>query len=110
MSVSKTQLKKLNMYSVQKVASERVICRVPRDAHSKPLLEALELESLESRINADAVQLTEAILAGSTHPALAGLFSRGADGATTNTSNAHTRVGEKRLSICARNIYNGTLP
>jgi len=103
MSASKTQLKKID--TVQKIAS-RIICRVPRDTHSEPLLKDLELESLESRRNTHAVQLIDAILAGNSHPSLARLFTRGDDGGAVNSHTARTGMGRKRFSIHAKNIYN----
>ena len=45
-SAAPSQLRKLD--TVQRI-SARIICGVPRDAHSAPLLESLNLESLESR-------------------------------------------------------------
>ena len=74
LSASSTQLKKLD--TVQRIAS-RVICRVPRDTHSEPLLTALRLDSLEAQRNAHAIQIVEAILSGNTHPALASMFTPG---------------------------------
>ena len=103
MSASRTQLKKLD--TVQKKAS-RVICRVPRDAHSEPLLTALRLESLESRRNSHAVRLIDAILAGSAHPALTCLFNRDSDGRIVNSSTARTGLGGRRFSVQGKNIYN----
>ena len=66
-SASKTQLNKLNI--VQKIAS-RVICRAPRNSHSAPLLDSLQLESLESRRIAHVAKIVRAALKGETHPAL----------------------------------------
>ena len=45
-SASQTQLNKLEV--IQKIAS-RIICGVARNAHSAPLLEALDLEALSTR-------------------------------------------------------------
>jgi hypothetical protein len=91
MSASRSQLKKLD--TVQKIAS-RVICCVPRDAHSEPLLKALGLDSLELRRNAHAAQLVDAILTGNSHPALTRLFTRGGDGGMVmNLSVARTGMG-----------------
>ena len=95
-SASKTQLKKLD--TVQKKAS-RVICRVPRDRHSEPLLKALGLDPLKLRRNAHAVQLVEAILAGNSHPALARMFTLDDGEIIVNSSLARTGMDEKRFSI-----------
>jgi hypothetical protein len=106
MSASATQLKKLN--TVQKVAS-RVICRVPRDTHSAPLLAALRLESLESRREAHAVQIVRAALDGNTHPSLARMFTRDNEGRAENTNTARIQLGNRRFSTCAKYIYNRSI-
>ena len=103
MSASKTQLKKLD--TIQKVAS-RVIYRVPRDTHSKPLLAALRLDTLESRRNEHAIQIIEAILDRSTHPALAHMFTLGKDGGIENSNSARIQLGDRRFSSFSKNIYN----
>jgi len=55
-SAAPSQLRKLN--TVQKI-SARIICGVPRDAHSAPLLESLHLESLESRHTNHVIKTVE---------------------------------------------------
>ena len=106
MSASSTQMKKLD--TVQRKAS-RVICRVPRDTHSEPLLTALRLDSLEARRNAHAIQIVEAILSENTHPALTSMFTRDKDGRAENSNTARIQLGNRRFSSFAKNIYNGSI-
>ena len=103
MTASNTQLKKLD--TVQQKAS-RVICRVPRDSHAEPLLTALRLDSLESRRNAHAIQIVEAVLEGNSHPALARLFARDNDGRIGSSNPARIQLGNRRFSTAAAVLYN----
>jgi hypothetical protein len=80
-SEAPSHLKKLN--TMQRIAA-RIICGVPRDAHSAPLLLALELDPLADRRNAHVVKLVKPILEDTSHPALKGLFRVEEDGSVTN--------------------------
>ena len=62
-SASKSQLSKLD--TVQRIAA-RVICQMPRDTHSEPLLKMLQLESLSSRRAAHVDKVVEAVLTDTT--------------------------------------------
>ena len=71
MMVSNTNLNKLEI--VQKSAA-RLITGSPRLAHSAPLLEMLELQSLESRRLSHALKTVNLIIDGNCHPALRDWF------------------------------------
>ena len=71
-SSTPTQLSRLDI--IQKIAS-RVICGTSRDAHSAPLLQALQLHSLESRRHKHIIQLIKSILSGQSHPAFKDFFT-----------------------------------
>ena len=65
-------------------------------------------ESLKSRRNEHAIQIIEAILDGSTHPALAHMFTLGKDGGIENSNSARIQLGNRRFSSFSKNIYNST--
>ena len=102
-NASRTQLKKLD--TIQKIGS-RVICGAPRDAHSEPLLQSLQLESLESRRCKHVIQIVDAILEKKCHPALLDMFTKMTDGTVVNAQTARLNIGKKRFSIAAKEIYN----
>ena len=71
-SASSTQLRKLD--TVQKIAS-RIICGAARNTHSAPLLEALNLESLDKRRTDHIISLVDSIISENCHPALLNMFT-----------------------------------
>jgi Reverse transcriptase (RNA-dependent DNA polymerase) len=103
-SASKSQLRKLD--TVQKIGS-RIICGVPRNAHSAPLLESLQLDSLEDRRAAHVRSIVKSILDKNTHPALMKMFHCSEDGTIGNSQTARTVMGRRRFSIYAKDSANG---
>jgi len=104
-SCAPTHLKKLEV--VQKVAA-RIICHAPKLTHAAPLLESLELETMESR-RADHIRtLVESFLSGNCHPAMRDIFIRKQDGAfeTIDPQNSRTVIGKKRFSAFAIKTLN----
>jgi len=71
-SASSTQLTKLD--TVQKTAS-RIICGAAGNTHSAPLLEALNLESLDKRRTDHIISLVDSIISENCHPALLNMFT-----------------------------------
>ena len=70
----------------------------PNDAHAAPLLESLQLPSLESRRRNHVVDLVEnKALARAIHPALADYFSVDGGGRVTGGSEARIGAGRKRF-------------
>ena len=76
-SASKTHLPKLDV--VLKKTSG-IICQVPRDAQSDPLLELLQLNWLQSRRDEHILKLVDGFIAGTTHPAMRDMFEPELDG------------------------------
>ena len=103
---AKSHLLKLDV--VQKMAS-RVICRAPRNAHSAPLLQSLQLDSLESRRNAHIVLLVSQILEGNSHPGLNHMFTLGEHGTAVNEIVPRLQIGKRRFSTYAKLLYNDSL-
>ena len=95
-SASKTQLAKLD--TIQRIAA-RVIHRAPRQAHSEPLLKALNLEPLEERRDEHKVRLVESILSQNCHPAFHNFFSCLPDGSIEVKFDSRLKIWEKRFSI-----------
>ena len=86
-SASQTQLRKLE---IQKIGS-RVIYGAQRNAHSAPLLEALNLESLEARRHEHIESLVKSIIAENCHPAMYNMFTVLPN--DTVSYDQHTRIG-----------------
>ena len=106
-SASPTQLEKLD--TIQRI-SARVICRVPRDAHSAPLLHALQLETLESRRNKHIVSVVKSILSGDCHPALTDWFTSHPDGHIDSAINPpRISYGKRRFRAHAKLVCNNDL-
>ena len=103
-SASTTQLRKLDT-CIQKIGS-RLICRAPRQAHSAPLLEALNIEPLSERRSQHILELVNNIVQGKTHPALRDMFQRDPEGNIVNDSTARIQIGKRRFSIYAKNLAN----
>jgi len=105
-SAAPSQLRKLD--TVQKI-SARIICGVPRDAHSAPLLESLNLESLESRRTKHVVNIVESIIDGDCHPALKDIFTVRADGLLISSRQPRIGIGKRRFAVYAKELYDNEL-
>jgi hypothetical protein len=95
-SASHTQLKKLDV--IQRIAS-RIITGEPRSAHSAPLLEALQLDSLENRRTSHISALVDSFITGNCHPIFQEMFIPQADGSVMKDMNDHSSrigIGERR--------------
>ena len=102
-SAARTHLTKLEI--VQKIAS-RIICDVPRNTHSAPLLEELRLESLDSRRVAHVCQIVTKCLRGHIYPAFLSWFSAAEDGQIYITTQPTSTSGRKRFKYAAAVLYN----
>jgi hypothetical protein len=100
---AKTHLKKLDV--IQRSAA-RIIFGLPRDAHAQPLLDALQLPSLESRRGDRLCSIVDSILRGSCHPAFVGYFGVGTDGMIQIDSAPRTQFGGKRFKRNGAVTYN----
>ena len=98
-----THLEKLNI--TQRIAA-RVISGAKRDAHAAPLLEALNLKSLEDRRNSKLIKLSSAILNGKCHPALQALLELEEDNNILKDPACRTRIGQRRFAVQAAKAYN----
>ncbi len=109
-SASPSQLEKLD--TIQRI-SARVICGVPRDTHSAPLLHALRLEPLETRRNNHIASIVKAILSGDCHPALREMFTVSPSNHNHIDSEVRTpriTIGKRRFSAHAKLVYNALSP
>ena len=95
-SSSRTQLEKLDV--IQRIAA-RIIPGLPRDAHAAPLLETLNLPSLESRTTERVVDLIQAAMDERCHPALHGFFRTTDAGDVTGDCLARIGEARKRFKI-----------
>ena len=102
-TASASQLRKLD--TIQKISS-RVISAAPRDAHAAPLLQTLQLDSLESRRKSHIISLVQNILSGNCHPAIRDMFVASEEGGITNNENSRLRIGQRRFSVFARELFN----
>ena len=107
-SCAATHLAKLDM--VQRKGA-RIICQVRRDTHAAPLLEMLQLESLDSRRDTHLIKIVHDILRGSCHPALNDMFIAERDGSVTAAESTlpRTKMGSRRFSVVAAAKYNTQL-
>jgi Reverse transcriptase (RNA-dependent DNA polymerase) len=106
-SSAKTHLDKLDC--VQRMAS-RIICRAPGDAHSEPLQERLQLQSLVARRCQHVANLVGRIIGHDSHPAFEHFFSASlADGALTVPA-TRLKIGEKRFRHHGALTYNKLRP
>ena len=69
---AKTHLDKLE--AIQRI-SARIICHAPRDAHAGPLLDKLDLETLQVRRELHVKQLVGNIINHDSHPYFENMFS-----------------------------------
>jgi len=104
--VAKTHLKKLDV--IQRSAA-RIIYDLPRDAHAAPLLDELQLQSLECRRNKHIVGIVKTILEGECHPALMGMFEAGTDGRIQPKYTPRTALGGKRFACTGASVFNADL-
>jgi Reverse transcriptase (RNA-dependent DNA polymerase) len=105
-SASPSQLKKLD--TIQRIAS-RIICGVPRDAHSAPLMLTLQLEPLEKRRSEHITNLANSMITGRCHPALRNVFTLLADGTISNDLQSRIGVGRRRFGVYAKQVYNSDI-
>ena len=102
-AASKTHLAKFD--TIQRIAA-RVIFNVPRDAHSEPLLNALNLQPLSERRNEHIIQLIQSFVSRQCHPAFWNFFEMLPDGTIKINSSSRLRIGEKRFSVLGARIFN----
>jgi len=102
-SASLTQLRKLD--TIQKMGS-RIITGAHRSAHSAPLIQALQLDSLEVRRSQHICSLVDSILVGSHHPLLNEMFQVLEDGSITSSQIPRIGIGKKRFSFFASEVFN----
>jgi retron-type reverse transcriptase len=101
-SIAKSHLDKLDV--VQRKAA-RIICGVARDAHSAPLLEALELESLQSRREKRIVKLVSSFVTGDCHPGLRSMFDVNTDGSVV-VRQSKILLGRRRFCVAGAELFN----
>jgi hypothetical protein len=101
-SAAPTHLKKLD--TIQKIAS-RIILRMPRNSHSAPLQSKLRLDSLSSRRSRHIHNIIQSILTGASHPSLSSLIARLPNGSIADTSKPRTRMGKRRFSVIAQQVF-----
>ena len=104
-SAAPSHLKKLDV--IQKMAS-RIICRAPRNSHSEPLLERLQLDSLSKRRITHIVSIVDQILKGESHPGVSNMFHLTDEGRADNDSICRLQVGNRRFSVFAKMLYNSS--
>ena len=104
-SAARSNLLKLD--TIQRKAA-RVVCHAPRDAHADPLLEMLQLKSLQDRRDEHILQLVDATLAEKTHPALRDLVVVEPNGRLREA--AHRTVAAGRgFRVAAARLYNSRI-
>ena len=101
--VAKTHLKKLDV--IQRSAA-RIIYDLPRDAHAAPLLDALHLQSLESRRHDHVTKLVRSILDSDCYPAFRSFFTTKVDGMIEDNYAPRTAMGRKSFTCTGTTIYN----
>jgi hypothetical protein len=102
-SAAKCHLRKLDV--IQKRAA-RVICGVPRNAHSASLLKMLELDSLESRRDEHMVDLVNSFISGNCHPAFRNFFVQDINGMIEIQYSPKRAVGLKRFCVTGAKCFN----
>jgi hypothetical protein len=100
---AKTHLAKLDV--VQRTAA-RIIFGLPRDAHAEPLLDALQLATLESRRKDRVCSIVDSIIQGDCHPAFKDWFKVQTDGTILADCAPRTRFGAKRFRCTGVVAYN----
>jgi len=102
-SASRSQLNKLDV--IQRIGS-RVICGAARNAHSAPLLEALNLDSLDRRRSEHTRVLVNSFITGDCHPAMRDMFTVSSDGKVLNDRKTRIGIGQRRFSVYAADKFN----
>ena len=103
--IASTHLNKLD--TIQKIFA-RIATHQPRCAHSAPLIEHLQLESLSNRRSMHLKKLFS-ILTNESHPALHQLFQVNNEGCLVRAvvdDEATHRIGHRRFSIYAPTVFN----
>ena len=98
-----THLKKLDV--IQRIAA-RIIFRLPRDVHSGPLLEELQLEDLGKRRSRRIVEIVASSLCNECHPVFQNMFQQMSDGYLEIGTKSKRSAGDKRLSVMGAKLYN----
>jgi len=101
-TIAKTHCKALD--TIQKM-SARIICRAPRNAHAAPLIERLQLDTLENRRKKHVNGIVEAIIAKKCHPVVRDMFEL-TENNFLEIKPTLTGHGKKRFCVAAANIYN----
>ena len=86
----------------------RIICRKPRNTHSAPLLDKLQLDSLQERRAEHIVAIVNQLLGDTCPPALRDMFTKTELGHISNSSTGNPKhmIGKKRFSVHAELLYN----
>ena len=100
---AKTHLEKMDR--IQRMAA-RIVCGVPRQAHSAPLLEALNLQTLASRRTKHILDLVNSILQEECHPAFRDFFRVDGEGEIVVSHQAKKRVGARRFCFQGAEVFN----
>ena len=101
---AKSHLAKLDV--IQKMAA-RVIMGAPSQAHSAPLLNALKLDSLQSRRDQHVTNLVDSFTHGRCHPHFEKFFSLANDlVASTDQRRPRIAIGRKCFSVYGPNVVN----
>ena len=106
--VASSHLEKLNI--IQRKAA-RIICNVPSDSHSEPLLKELDLCSLHDRRVKRTVKLVMDSLNNNCHPGLSNKFledEEGDDGGNLRLPSTKTAMGRKRFSYFGADLFNNS--
>ena len=96
-NAASTHLQKLE--TVQRIAA-RIICSTARDSHAAPLLELLDLPSLESRRDKRLLKVAADIVLGSCHPALLNSIEFNEESSVVIPT-SRTIIGSRRVSVTA---------
>lgn len=105
-TAAQTHLYKLEV--IQKMAA-RIISRSPRNSHSAPILEQLNLEPLHERRAKHVINLVKQFLSGDCHPSLIEMFQLDERGMIEGEDNSRRRIGKRRFSEYGRMLYNSSL-
>jgi len=106
--VANSHLEKLNI--IQRKAA-RIICNVPSDSHSEPLLKELELCPLHDRRVKRTIKLVMDSIENSCHPGLANKFleeDEEDNGVNLRLPLAKTAMGRKRFSYFGAELFNNS--
>jgi hypothetical protein len=101
--VAKSHLLKLDR--IQKIAA-RVISHAPRNAHAAPLLEELDLQSLEDRRLLHITDLVKACLSNERHPAFENFFALENNKMLKTNPTPKNSACKKQFSHFGAEVYN----